>query len=838
MNKFVLIIVTGMLVLFCANDRVIMEGVVPTVIATIYEPDGTTPAPGVTINIFDADDKAAAVYCTDYSGRYSIADLPDGEYRIRAEKDTFVLFLDSVLKAPTRTTLRDGTLECPSSLHGSVGVQSNHDPRTVTILAACSDKPFTVIDEEGTFTLTGLARGTYSLLLTSTLPGYIATERTVTIACCSHDTIHDALQLIYTGIPVVSGVRVIQDTLSGAITVSWEKTSYKKIQDYMLYRDIGVNSKFSKEFFSATGDTFFIDSIYVPIIIDPLDTAVRLLEYRIAIRNKLQEIGPVTNAVEMPFAPKARAATFFTHHVRHALLGCDSASIGDTVELIMAARNMTRPLRTLVWYDLAKKDAIATLIARDTMGNNLTDTIRRSFDSVGTNRLLARVIDNSGTEWFDTIPVKIVKDPPQAFAGLDTGVFTGDTIPLRGAATQQFGTIAAWEWKIGAGAWNRTARPEIAVVAPASEQTVVCSLAAIDDDNNRAVDEMKIITSHKVQGIAASWFHSLILKIDGSLWACGSNDYGQLGDGTYINRYRLVPVMTDVRSMATGWEHSLILKTDGSLWACGADSVGQLGNSSSTTLCRSSPVQVMTGVRSMAAGDQHSLVLTTDGSLWAFGYNRYGQLGDSTLTNRFSPVQVMTDVRSIATGGYHSLILKTDGTLWACGYNKHGQLGDGTNINRPIPVRVMTDVQNMAGGYFHSLILKTDGTLWACGDNSSGQLGNGTNIDRSTPIEVMTNVQGVSAGISQSLFLKTDGTLWTSGTLWTDENGSNDQYLPVQMTTNVQSAVVGFRYSLILKTDGSLWACGDNFFNQLGDYTSREQGKPIRIIPWTLREGK
>ena len=41
-----------------------------------------------------------------------------------------------------------------------------------------------------------------------------------------------------------------------------------------------------------------------------------------------------------------------------------------------------------------------------------------------------------------------------------------------------------------------------------------------------------------VTAIAAGDYHSLFLKSDGSLWAMGWNDYGQLGDGTINNTNR------------------------------------------------------------------------------------------------------------------------------------------------------------------------------------------------------------------------------------------------------------------------------------------------------------
>ena len=87
--------------------------------------------------------------------------------------------------------------------------------------------------------------------------------------------------------------------------------------------------------------------------------------------------------------------------------------------------------------------------------------------------------------------------------------------------------------------------------------------------------------------------------------------------------------------------HSLFIKSDGSLWAMGNNNYGQLGDG--TTTQRSSPVQIVSsGVVQVAAGFEHSLFIKSDGSLWAMGNNIYGRLGDGTTTQRSSPVQIVS----------------------------------------------------------------------------------------------------------------------------------------------------------------------------------------------------
>ena len=340
------------------------------------------------------------------------------------------------------------------------------------------------------------------------------------------------------------------------------------------------------------------------------------------------------------------------------------------------------------------------------------------------------------------------------------------------------------------------------------------------------------ITASIVRIAAGSW-HSIALKSNGTVWSWGDNYYGQLGDGTTIDR--LVPVqvegLTGVISIAVGAYHSLALKGDGTVWAWGINQDGQLGDG--TTVNRFKPVQV-TGLSNIIAidgGGFHSAALKSDGTVWAWGYNNWGQLGDGTTTTRHAPVQVsnLTNVIAIATGGQHTVALKSDGTVWTWGDNTFGQLGDALIIVRTSPGQVvgLVNMIAIATGSLHTIALKYNGTVWVWGRNEFGQLGDGTLINRSAPVQLsgFTEVIAVGGGWAHTVILKSDGSVWAWGINNSGQLGdgtTTNKTIPVQITglTSVIAIVAGEHHAMALEDDGSGWAWGANDYGQLGDGTT------------------
>jgi hypothetical protein len=245
----------------------------------------------------------------------------------------------------------------------------------------------------------------------------------------------------------------------------------------------------------------------------------------------------------------------------------------------------------------------------------------------------------------------------------------------------------------------------------------------------------------------------MVLMDDGSIYGCGYNSYGQLGNGTTTNTSTLT-AMTNIPgtpvSIYCGAYHTLVLMDDGSIYGCGSNSYGQLGNGTTTTTSTLTDMTNIPGTPvSISCGTYHTLVLMDDGSIYGCGSNSYGQLGNGTTTNT-STLTAMTNIPgtpvSISCGAYHTLVLMDDGSIYGCGYNGNGQLGNGTTTN----TSTLTAMTNIPGtpvsiscGRYHTLVLMSDGSVYGCGRNDSGQLGDGSTTSSSSLIQ-MTVGDGIT----------------------------------------------------------------------------------------------
>lgn len=343
--------------------------------------------------------------------------------------------------------------------------------------------------------------------------------------------------------------------------------------------------------------------------------------------------------------------------------------------------------------------------------------------------------------------------------------------------------------------------------------------------------------------------HCLAIKNDGTLWAWGRNDNGQLGDGTNVNTSNPIQIgnNTNWLTVSAGGIHSLAIKNDGTLWAWGKNDNGQLGDG--TTVSKSVPTQIgsATNWNYIYAGPYQSFGITTEGKLWAWGYNANRALGDGTNTQRNSPVQIgiSTNWSMVTTSGNTTLALTNDGKLWgwAGGY---GALGNGTTggiVSSPIQIGTANWITVSAGTY-HSLGIKSDGTLWSWGTNFDGQLGNSsinTTVE-SSPIQIGTsnNWVAVKAGNNHSLGMTSEGNIWG----WGDNKMmeiTNSSSQRINISTQIGSSSIwtkicaGNNFNIALDNQSNLYSWGENYSGQLGIGSTACKSIPNLVSSFSLQ---
>jgi alpha-tubulin suppressor-like RCC1 family protein len=345
--------------------------------------------------------------------------------------------------------------------------------------------------------------------------------------------------------------------------------------------------------------------------------------------------------------------------------------------------------------------------------------------------------------------------------------------------------------------------------------------------------------------ISAGHYHTCAVSVGGVAKCWGWNGLSQLGDGILTHRSVAVDAAETIigsTAIASGGAHTCVLTAGGGMKCWGANVYGQLGDG--TTIQRGAPVDVIglaSGVIAIATGESHTCALLAAGGVKCWGYNSSGQLGDGTLTNRLIPVDVSglaSGVTDISAGGAHTCALAAGGGAKCWGSNSNGQLGDNSTTPRSTPVDVLglsSGVTGISANGNSTCALAAGGAAKCWGDNYYGQLGDGTTTQRNTPVEVASLSSGtldIASGGVVTCALVTGGGVKCWGSNWFGELGdgtTTNSSTPVDVVgleTGVTAITADGAHACALKSGGvKCW--GYNELNQLGDGTIINRSSPV-----------
>lgn len=336
-----------------------------------------------------------------------------------------------------------------------------------------------------------------------------------------------------------------------------------------------------------------------------------------------------------------------------------------------------------------------------------------------------------------------------------------------------------------------------------------------------------------IVSVSAGRTHALAVTTEGKVVAWGSNGYGQLGSGgTVFETEKPVAVtgMNNTLSVTVGGGGSfaLVVKSDHSLWACGINDRGQLGNG--TIQGSAEYIKIMDNVSKAEAGENFAFTVKQDGTLWAWGANDRGQLGDGTTIDRLSPVKVAdgiadtnayyaltTDGRMLEIGnGFaeaatgvsrivdYNLAIMTDGTLWKCSvkYDDDYITGD------------VVDAWSYNDNMYYAI--KNDGSLWDIYYRSNG---NTKETKLAEGFESLSGYLVWTYGADDYLMLiDTKNDLYNGRTEW-DEDGKyiNLKKIAADVCFVATSTVTDYEGThFCIDTSGQLYAFGKNYYGVFG----------------------
>ena len=251
----------------------------------------------------------------------------------------------------------------------------------------------------------------------------------------------------------------------------------------------------------------------------------------------------------------------------------------------------------------------------------------------------------------------------------------------------------------------------------------------------------------------------LAIDTAGNVWGWGTNPYGDalcLGSQAPVLTPTMLP-LSHVTDAAGAFGHAIYL-SDGHALACGSNYFGELGDGTRTATSTPVAVALPPGSRvvRLTASWNNSGALLDNGKYYDWGYNAQGQLGQGVIGGYATvPLRVKLPGRvcEVFLGGSlprngQTLVLLDNGDLYAWGDGRQYQLGTGTTTPQPLPVRVpLPDglkFTKIATSGATSYGITGRGDVYAWGDNVFGQVGDGTRTNAPVPVYVAGGAREIS----------------------------------------------------------------------------------------------
>jgi alpha-tubulin suppressor-like RCC1 family protein len=320
-----------------------------------------------------------------------------------------------------------------------------------------------------------------------------------------------------------------------------------------------------------------------------------------------------------------------------------------------------------------------------------------------------------------------------------------------------------------------------------------------------------------------------------------------------------IPNLSNVSSIDAGNDMSYVLERNGTLWAFGENEVGELGDGGTAASVEEAVKVVFpAGVDIVAIGEAESsgYAIDSTGQGWAWGKGGEESLclgEEKEDITEPEKVPGMTDAAAVQGGSHHVLWLLKNGTVETCGSNRDGELGVGSGVRKsgsPIAVPGLSGVVEVSAGQLSSCARTASGAIYEWGGDENGQIGNGveeTGVYEPFQVPLPGPASEISCGGNKSR----DGTTLAlvRGTVYgwgADSFGqvgdaqTVDKLSPVIATAtkalDLTDVVASGASSLGLSASGDVYAWGSNECDALGSGEGK-RAKKYALTPLLVDSG-
>lgn len=227
----------------------------------------------------------------------------------------------------------------------------------------------------------------------------------------------------------------------------------------------------------------------------------------------------------------------------------------------------------------------------------------------------------------------------------------------------------------------------------------------------------------------------LAISGNGSLYIWGWNYYGERGDGTRKrSNYTPHKVNLPQRVMDASYKgtHVLALLEDGSVYAWGTNYFGEIGDQTpvaykpgkaydeNVVVLKPYKVHFDKKIIAITSGNGTSYAVDEDGTLYAWGQNLLGQLGigDEKVEASSTPLKVAVPkkIKAVKSGEDHVYAIAEDGTVYEWGNTDRGKK------YKPEVIQIPGEVDKISVS-FNTWVITKDGEIYGWGNNQDGQMG-------------------------------------------------------------------------------------------------------------------